>query len=170
MITFNDVFAAVVGTEGTALSTDVNDPGNWTGGAVGSGKFVGSRYGISAEWFPNVNFATLTYAQAQALAKSRYWDPYQCDQFDIRIGYLIFDSAYNGGHPALWLQEAVAVAQDGIIGAQTIAAVRQADPLKLCMQFMASRFNYWRSLSNWPNEGNGWTGRGATNLQVVAEN
>jgi len=170
MMNFNDVFAEVVGTEGTAPSTDVNDPGNWSCGIVGQGQFKGSRYGISAEWFPNVNFATLTYTQAQALAQTKYWDPYQCSQFDIRIGYLIFDAAYNGGHPAQWLQAAVGVPQDGVIGAQTVAAVRSADPLKVAMQFMASRFKYWVQCAAWAAEGAGWVDRGAENLQTVAEN
>lgn len=170
MTSFSDVFAAVVGTEGTALSTDPNDPGNWSGGSVGAGSFIGSKYGISAAVFPGVDIPNLTYPMAQALAKSHYWDPYQCDQFDIRLGYLVFDSAYNGGHPAQWLQAAVAVPQDGVIGAQTIKAVRSMDPLEVAMLFMASRFDYWTTCSAWPADGRGWIHRGSTNLRVVATN
>lgn len=167
---FPDVFAAVVGTEGTALSSDPNDPGNWTGGKPGAGKFVGSKYGISAASFPNVDIPNLTYPQAQALAKQHYWDPYQCDQFDVRIGYLVFDAAYNGGHPAQWLQQAAGVTQDGVIGAQTIGAIRAMDPRKVALLFMASRFDYWTQCGAWPTQGAGWVRRGSTNLRTVAAN
>ena len=34
---FDAAFAAVIGVEG-AYSSDPSDPGNWTGGVVGSGK------------------------------------------------------------------------------------------------------------------------------------
>lgn len=165
---FDDTFAKVLGSEGTALSTDKNDAGNYTGGKVGVGIFKGSKFGISAAAFPDTDIASLTIDQAKALAKGRYWDKYQCDQFDPRIGYQIFDAAYNGGHPAQWLQAAVGVKVDGSIGAQTIAAVRRADPHVIIMLFLADRFEYWVSCEGWRSEGGGWTKRGAKNLRLGA--
>lgn len=168
---FCDVFALVVGKEeGSTLSLDPNDPGNWTGGKKGIGVLKGSKFGISAASFPDVDIANLSYGQAAALAKQRYWDPYQCDQFDPRIGYLVFDAAYNGGHPALWLQEAVGAVVDGKIGAQTIAAVRAATPMKIALSFMADRFEYWTDCAIWPTQSRGWTRRGALILRTIAEN
>lgn len=168
---FNEVFAIVIGKEeGSTLSLDPKDPGNWTGGKVGVGELKGSKFGISAASFPHVDIPNLTYGMAMALAKQRYWDVYGCDQFDSRIGYLIFDAAYNGGHPALWLQEAAGVKADGVIGAGTIAAVRKVDPLKIVLGFMASRFQYWTECAAWPAEHTGWVRRGATLQQIIAQN
>ena len=105
---------------------------------------------------------------AKAIAKSQYWDKYQCDQFDPRIGYLIFDSAFNGGHPAQWLQQAVDVTTDGVIGSETIAAVRSADPLKVCMRFNAYHAQYYASLKNYTFI-DGWVNRIAANLIIGAQ-
>jgi lysozyme family protein len=169
MITgFADVWAMTVKVEGESLSTDRNDPGNWTGGAVGGGEFRGSKFGISAAAFPNTDIAALTYGGAQALAKQRYWDAYQCDQFNPVVGYLLFDAAYNGGHPAQWLQQSVGVDTDGHIGAQTIAAVRAHGVGQIALRFMALRQNYWTECGAWGSEGRGWIHRGSEIMQTVA--
>lgn len=168
MSAFDDAFAAVVGNEGLALSTDRNDPGNWTGALVGSGVLKGSKFGISAAAFPDVDIANLTFDGAKMLAKGRYWDKYLCDQFDARIGFQICDAAYNGGHPAQWLQKAAGVTQDGVIGAQTVAAVQRTDPMKVVMRFMAERLDYWTNCGAWPTQGRGWIHRGSNNLRKGA--
>jgi len=165
---FDDAFSVILGAEGVVLSTDRNDPGNWTGGAVGNGVFKGSKFGISAASFPDVDIANLTIDQAKMLAKGRYWDKYFCDQFDPRIGLQVFDAAYNGGHPAQWLQGAAGVDTDGIIGAQTIAAVRRSDPRVIVMLFLADRFDYWVTCKAWATEGAGWVHRGTKNLRLGA--
>jgi lysozyme family protein len=84
----------------------------------------------------------LSLEVAKAIAKREYWDRYQCDQFDGRIAYQVFDASYNGGHPAQWLQMAAGVTADGVIGAQTVAAVRAADPCKIVALFNAARLDY----------------------------
>ena len=45
----------------------------------------------------------LPLSSARQIAKSEYWDRYQCDQFGDAIGFAVFDAAYNGGAPAQWL-------------------------------------------------------------------
>lgn len=171
MITgFADAFARTCGLEGDGrLSTDPNDSGNWTGGEVGAGKLVGSRFGISAAAFPEVDIASLTYGQAQALAKQRYWDPYQCDQLNPVLGWLVFDTAYNGGHPAQWLQRAVGVTVDGVIGAQTIAGVRNKPLTTVVLRFLADREDYWTECEAWGAEGRGWIHRGTAIMRTIAD-
>jgi lysozyme family protein len=102
---------------------------------------------------------------ARSIAKSEYWDRFQCDQFAPAIGYQVFDTAYNGGKPVQWLQQAVGAVADGIIGAKTIAAVRAADPAKVLLRFNAARLRYLTSLSNWPGNSKGWARRIADNLE-----
>jgi lysozyme family protein len=106
----------------------------------------------------------LTRDTAKWIAKKEYWDVYQCDQFDPRIGFQLFDAAYNGGHPARWLQQAAGVSADGIIGAGTIKAVRAADPIKIIGRFDAYRLKYLGGLPTWPTFGRGWANRIADNL------
>jgi lysozyme family protein len=106
--------------------------------------------------------------QAQAIAKAKYWDVYQCDQFDSRVAFQVFDAAYNGGHPAQWLQQAVGVTADGVIGTQTIAAVRSSDPLKIILKFDAYRLQYMAGLGVWNDYSKGWVRRIANNMIVAA--
>ena len=167
---FADIWALVAKAEGgDKLSTDPNDPGNWTGGAVGAGKLFGSKFGISAASFPNVDIPNLSEGEAQALGKQRYWDVYSCDQFDPMIGYLVFDAAYNGGHPAQWLQAAVGVTVDGMIGAQTIGAVRAMPVAKVALRFMAARLDYWTDCAAWGSQGRGWVHRGTGIMRTISD-
>jgi len=107
----------------------------------------------------------LPLATAKDIAKREYWDRYMCDQFDPAIGYQIFDTAYNGGHPVQWLQKAVGVQADGVIGAKTIAAVRAAEPAKVVALFNAQRIRYMQSLRNFKDNAGGWFLRIADNLE-----
>lgn len=155
---FTDVFAAVLGIEG-AYSNNPSDPGGPT--------MYGITQAVARAWGYQGDMQALPLATAQAIAKAKYWDPYQCDQLDSRIALNVFDAAYNGGHPAQWLQAAAGVEQDGVIGAITIAAVRALDPMLVVARFNASRLSYYASLTDeWPTFGRGWTNRIARNLRL----
>ena len=104
---------------------------------------------------------------ARAIAKSEYWDRFQCDQFDPAIGYQVFDAAYNGGHPAQWLQRAAGVAMDGAIGAKTIAAVRAANPFAVILSFNSQRLAYMAGLGNWDQNSEGWARRIARCMTIT---
>lgn len=103
---------------------------------------------------------------AKQIAKAKYWDVYQCDQFNPAIGFQVFDAAYNGGHPAQWLQQAVGAKVDGRIGAMTVAAVRQADPWMVIALFNSYRLAYMVSCKNFKENSAGWALRIAANLTV----
>jgi lysozyme family protein len=158
-MSFDAAFAALMGNEGK-YSNDPRDPGGETMWGVTAR--VARRYGYMG---PMVD---LPLDVAKAIAKAEYWDPYLCDQFDPRIAFQVFDAAYNGGHPVKWLQQALGVTADGIIGAQTIKAARSADPALVVGRFSASRLLYLTDLPTWPTFGRGWTRRIANNLLLGA--
>jgi lysozyme family protein len=166
-MTFDDVFALVIGFE-KGFTDSPADAGNWTGGKVGVGSCRGTKYGISAASYPDLDIGKLTLEQAKAIARRDYWTRYHCDEFDPRIGAQVFDAAYNGGHPALWLQQASGAKPDGVIGAATVASVKAADPVKICARFDAYRLDYMASLDAWPSFSRGWTHRIATMLRESA--
>jgi lysozyme family protein len=159
MSSFDDAFSALIGNEG-GYSNNPSDPGGET------------MWGITARvahgWGYTGDMKDLPLDTAKAIAKKFYWDPFQCDQFDPRIGFQVFDAAYNGGKPAQWLQQAAGVTADGVIGAITAAAVRAADPLKIVILFNASRIAYYTSLGTWESFGKGWSNRIASNLRRAA--
>lgn len=119
MTTWDQVFGIVMPIEG-ALSMDKNDPGNYTPAGV----LKGTKYGISAHAFPNVDIANLTLDQAKALAKPKYWDVIRGDNLHPWLALLMFDSAYNEGDEAAvkHLQISLGITQDGQFGGQTLMA------------------------------------------------
>ena len=157
---FDQAFQLLMGDEGGYVDNPA-DPGGAT--CWGVTERVARAHGYTGP------MRDLPLATAKAIAKAEYWDPYQCDQFDGRVGFLVLDAAYNGGHPAQWLQRAAGVAQDGDIGPVTIAAVRALDPLRVCMRFSSYHQQYYTSLLQlWPEFGRGWSNRVANNLLAVA--
>jgi lysozyme family protein len=166
-MTFDDVLAVVIGIE-QGFTDNPHDPGNWTGGKVGVGSCRGTKYGISAAAYPDLDIAKLTLDQAKGIAKRDYWDRFHCDDFDPRIGEQVFDAAYNGAHPALWLQQAAGVRPDGIMGPQTVAAVQAVDPLKIIMRFDGYRLDYLASCKDLPAFAGGWMRRIAVMLREGA--
>jgi lysozyme family protein len=119
---------------------------------------------VARAWGYQGDMRALPLLTAQAIAKSEYWDRFQCDQFAPAISYQVFDAAYNGGHPVQWLQQAVGVEVDGKIGPKTVAALRAADPSRVVLQFNAARIKYLTSLDGWASNGKGWARRIADNL------
>lgn len=101
----------------------------------------------------------LPLERAKGIARREYWDAWKCDQLPPLLAFQVFDTAYNGGRPAHWLQQALGVTADGIIGAKTIAAARSADQLAVAMRFNELRAEYMMSLKNWPANSRGWTRR-----------
>lgn len=152
-MTFDDAFAALMGVE----------KGYWDD-PVGGPTMYGVTERVARAWGYQGDIRNLPLATARSIAKSEYWDRYQCDQFAPAIGYQVFDAAYNGGMPVRWLQAAVGATVDGVIGAKTIAAVRAADPAKVILSFNASRIQYLTSLAGWASNGKGWARRIADNL------
>lgn len=167
MPSFDDAFATVMGVE-KGFTNNPQDPGNWTSGKVGVGACRGTNHGISAASYPDLDIRALTLDQCKAIAKRDYWDKYQCDEFDPRIGEQVFDAAYNGGHPAQWLQQSAGVRPDGAIGPQTVAAVKALDPRQIIMRFDSYRLDYLASCRDLPDFAGGWMRRIATNLMQGA--
>lgn len=157
---FDDAFNALIGNEGNYANNPA-DPGGET--------MWGITARVARAWGYQGDMRDLPRDTAKQIAKSEYWDRYQCDQFDPHIGFQIFDAAYNGGPAAHWLQMAAGVPIDGIIGPQTITAVRALDPDKIILRFDAYRLQYLSSLPIWPVFGHGWVNRIANDFLESAQ-
>lgn len=159
-----DAFDKLMLREGTTLSLDPNDPGNWS-----NNKLVGSKYGIAAASHPGLDIANLTATDAMAIYGKEYWGPIQGDSLPDSIAYEVFDEAVNMGvHGAVSvLQRAVGVMPDGALGPATLAAVNHADQSKLGMLLNAARLEFYTCLAAWPSEGKGWVRRVAMNLRSL---
>ena len=164
MTTFDQACDIVLGTEAGFTNNPV-DPGNWTGGACGKGECRGTKYGISAKAYPEVDIAALTIDQARALYRRDYWDPIAGDALPAALALLVFDSAVNNGSATAirWLQEAVGAHADGQTGPATLAAVKATAAARggagLCAEFLAQRMNTMARLPTWSLFGLGWARR-----------
>lgn len=119
MTTWDIVFGLVVNIE-AGFTKDPRDPGNFTPAGV----LKGTKYGISARGFPDVDIENLTVDQAKALAKPRFWDAIRGDQIHPWLGLIMFDSSYNEGpeESVKHLQVSLGLAQNGRFDGQTLMA------------------------------------------------
>ena len=153
---FDQAFAKLIDHEGGYVN-DPRDPGGET------------KYGISKRAYPTVDIASLTLEQAKAIYKRDYWDRAQCDALPPGVAFQLFDTAVNSGigQAIRFLQRAVGVADDGVMGAMTMSAVRRLDAESLAARFNGQRLEFMTKLSTWDTFGRGWARRIATNLQDI---
>ncbi len=103
----------------------------------------------------------LTKAEASAIYHARYWLPVKGDALPPGVDLAVFDYAVNSGtgRAVKALQKVLGVAQDGAIGALTLAAVAKAGPVTLIMDLCDARMVFLRGLVTWQTFGAGWTRR-----------
>ena len=106
---------------------------------------------------------------AKRIYKDRYWDAVRAEELPAAVRYAVFDAAVNSGprQAIRWLQRAVGVRDDGIIGPITLGAVRAADPERLLRRVLAQRLRFMTGLSNWPAFGRGWARRIADLMEMA---
>jgi lysozyme family protein len=160
-------FAWTVGQEGN-YSDDPTDPGNWTGGKIGSGTLKGTMFGISAASYPDLDIGNLTMEAAQGIYQSDYWAKIQGDFLALPVARAAFDSAVNDGvrSAILWLQAAAGVSPDGKLGPITIAAAN-AMPSQVAGATLVHRMIAYTSDSDWLQDGLGWTRRVIALAQLI---
>lgn len=80
--------------------------------------------------------------------KANYWDKVHGDQLPAGLDYAVFDFAVNAGvgRAAKFLQRAVGVADDGVIGPGTMAAVAKTDPHRALEQFSGAKSSFYHGL------------------------
>jgi lysozyme family protein len=168
-MTFDESFTLLVGNEG-CFTKNSRDAGNWTGGEVGKGTLLGTKYGISAASYPALPIETLSLAQAKAIYKEDFWGKCKIDYLPESIRFDVFDTAVNSGvsRASKLLQKTAGVKEDGILGIVTLTAISKLafDPQRLDKRFNAQRILFITALSqaNWGNFGKGWMIRIANNM------
>jgi lysozyme family protein len=157
MTRFDEFIERLLGHEGGYVN-DPRDPGGET------------QWGIAKRSYPHVNIRTLSRDGAIAIYRRDFWQRIDGDSLPPAVAFQVLDAAVNHGiTPAIrWLQLAVGVADDGIFGPVSAAAVCRADPCDLVMRFLAERLDFYTRLSTWPVYGRGWARRVAGNLRYGA--
>lgn len=171
MLSMFDVsFARLIGNEG-GFKKESSDRGDWTSGVIGKGKLVGTKYGLAAMTYPDLDIENLTVDEAKVIYKRDWWDKLGMDQFPPALAFQFFDAAINHGavRASMFIQMAAGAKPDGNIGPKTIAAVNSADKNDLLMLFLAARLEFFSGLKTWDNYSRGWARRIVTDLRFASQ-
>lgn len=157
---FDQAFDKLLGHEG-GYSNHPSDPGGET--MWGVTKRVALEAGYRGE------MRDLPKAYAMAIYRDRYWDSLQLDMLPADARFAVFDAAVNSGatQAVKWLQRALGVTDDGIIGKVTLVAAKNVPGSVIAARINGHRLQFMSSLSTWPAFGRGWANRIAKNLMEV---
>ena len=155
---FDACLEAVLAHEGDYADSPA-DPGGAT------------RYGITEAVARAAGYAgemqTLPLTLARDIYRRRYWDALNADALPATLRYCMFDAAVTSGvrQSVLWLQRALGVRADGVLGPVTLSALQSADPLLLKSQLIAQRLRFMTTLPHWHAFSRGWSRRIADLLE-----
>lgn len=104
---------------------------------------------------------SLTPAMVSPLYKKRYWDAVRGDDLPSGVDLCVFDCAVNAGvsRASKFLQQAIGVPADGVIGPKTLAAVTAKPAEEVIEAFCDLREAHFKSLSTFNVFGKGWMNR-----------
>jgi lysozyme family protein len=154
---FDKAFAKTIGHEGGYVNHPT-DPGGET------------KYGISRRSYPHENISGMTLDRAKLIYLRDYWQPARCGDLPEAIAMELFDGAVNSGigQATRWLQRALDVADDGVIGPVTLRAAQNVvNHQAVVARMLGHRLEFMAALSTWPSFGKGWARRVAGNLKGV---
>ena len=155
---FEKAFEYMLSNEGGYVF-DKNDPGGET------------KYGISKKSYPSLNIKALTLSEAKKIYYCDYWLKGNFDKIsDQIVATQVFDLSVNLGIRAstIVLQRALRscdklVAEDGLIGSETLSAVSNSDPNILLAAIKSEAAGYYRLIAtknqNQKKFLNGWLNR-----------
>lgn len=148
MTRFERAFAIVVGHEGGYVNNPA-DPGGET------------KWGISARSYPALHIASLTIEDARAIYLRDYWTRCRCDDLAGPLALIVFDAAVNNGvaQASRWLQIAVGVVPDGVVGPATIARALARNEVAAAADVHSRRILMMAALPTWQKFGAGWAKR-----------
>jgi lysozyme family protein len=135
---------------------DKYDPGGATNRGVTQAVYNDYRK-VRGRGQQSVKFISDT--ELQAIYKFQFWDKVQGDYLPCGLDYAVFDFAVNSGvsRASKSLQAVLGVAQDGQIGARTLAAIH--NPTKTINALCDRRMGFLRRLPTFWRFGKGWTNR-----------
>jgi lysozyme family protein len=155
---FDRALAKVLVHEGGYVNHP-KDPGGATNQGITQRVYDDYRKTMGLKAMP---VSKLTNAERDSIYRARYWALIKGDSLPAGVSYVVFDGAVNSGvsQSVKWLQRALGVPADGVIGPQTINAARaheNHDALvrKICDLRMA----FLKALRTFKTFGKGWTRR-----------
>jgi lysozyme family protein len=135
------------------------DPGGATNFGITQGVYDDYRKTVGQKPQP---VKAITRPERDSIYRARYWSLVKGDSLPAGIAYVVFDGAVNSGvgQSAKWLQRALGVPADGVIGPQTIIAARAHDNHDALVRKICDlRAAFYRALKTFKTFGKGWLRR-----------
>ncbi len=103
---------------------------------------------LNAHGRPTADVAAIPMADVEAIYEHGYWQACCCDRLPTPLDAAVFDAAVNSGPPrsAKWMQTALLVPADGIIGAGTLAAASSCAPALTAANCISEREAFLRAI------------------------
>jgi lysozyme family protein len=138
---------------------DPADPGGETNRGITQRTYDAYR---RRKGLPLQSVKNITSQEVADIYRTGYWDLAKCDQLPAGVSYVVFDGAVNSGvaQSIKWLQRALGVTPDGVIGNATLAAVQSyGDMDRLVDAICDRRLAFLKALKPWGRFGKGWSAR-----------
>ena len=154
---FEEALAAVLVHEGGYVDHP-KDPGGATNRGITHRTFAAF---LRLNGLPQRHVRDITDAEVKAIYREQYWNAIKGDDLPSGVDYAVFDFAVNSGpaRAARFLQRVVGVAEDGVIGQMTLAAVHAVSARQIVSELCANRLAWLKRLKHWPTFGRGWSRR-----------
>jgi lysozyme family protein len=135
------------------------------GGATNKGVTIGTYQAwLTSKGRPKKHVKYITDQEVAAIYEQNYWDAVNGNLLPSGLDYAVFDGAVNSGpsRSVKWLQRALGVKVDGVMGLDTIGAAQRLSHVQVIAtidKMLDLRMGFLRSLRHWPTFGRGWTNR-----------
>lgn len=151
---FDQAFEKLHGIEGGYSDrSKAADPGGKT--MYGVTEAVARKHGYTGP------MRDLPIPLAKMIARADYWAPCKCDDLPPDVRYCVFDASFNSGYrqASKWLQRAVGVTDDGVVGKNTLAAAKNFPASVITSRLNGHRLRMMKDLDNWHANSRGWADR-----------
>jgi lysozyme family protein len=137
-----------------------HDPGGRTSRGITQREYDAFR---RASGEPLQDVWSASNEEVDKIYRSNYWLPYG-PSLPSGVDLCYFNMAVNSGagEATKLLQRALGVNADGRIGAVTLEAIKEANPIRTVSAFSDECQKFYRSLSGYKYFGKGWLSRTAT--------
>ncbi|MDR6952285.1 lysozyme family protein [Ancylobacter sp. 3268] len=155
---YADALARVLVYEGAYVNHPA-DPGGATNKGITQAVYDGfrTRKGLSKQ-----SVRLITDTEVREIYRLQYWDKIRGDDLPAGVDFVVFDGGVNSGtrQSTIWLQRALGVAADGLLGEATLKAAREhPDHDALIADILARRLGMLKALKTWKTFGKGWSNR-----------
>lgn len=133
----------------TGYVNNPNDPGGATNYGITQGTF--SAW-LASQGLPSRHVRSIRYDEVHAIYERNYWRDGKCDRIadsHPKLALAHMDAGVNHGlvQAAKFLQRAVHVTADGVIGPVTLGAVAEADEARAVSRYLLQRAAFYRTLA-----------------------